>query len=209
MNKYKVTNVVLGIFFLGSLWGFIEASFGDWLYTNTVAPPSIYLTTLAICILASSKEFYKYRWTGTALGAIAMLFKFVNMPFFACHLLAIFLLGFGFDLAYELISRFYRGTFRLPIIGLIGTYCGRALFATIITYLVRYSYWTEAGISKVIDYIFITGTVSAILGSIAVPIGNRLANRILIFSRLKLRPQISTATVFTASAGIWILQIAL
>ena len=146
---------------------------------------------------------------GTAIGSIAMLFKLVNVPFFACHLLAIFLLGFGFDLICELESRFYNGRFRLTIVGLTGTYTSRALFAVIITYVVRYHYWTENGMFKLIDYIFLSGTVSAILGSIAFPASSLFANRILSFSQLKVRPKFTTTTILTAGLGMWILQIVL
>ena len=177
MNKRETIAAVLGIIFFGSLWGFVEATFGDWLYATNNAYPSLYLTTIAIAILASAKVFYPYRWTGTLIGTVALCFKLINVPFFACHLLAIFLLGFGFDVAYALVSRVYSGTFRLPLIGLFGTYTGRALFAVFITYIVRYSYWTEPGLPKVIDYIFISGTVSALLGTIVVPIGWYLARR--------------------------------
>jgi len=209
MYKRKTIDIALGIIFFGTLWGFFEVSLGGWLYSQDIAYPSIYLTAIAAFILAASKIIYPQMWTGTAIGSLAMLFKLANEPFFACHLLAIFLFGAGFDLSYALISRLYHGRFRLPVIGLIGTYAGRALFAVIITYVVRYHFWTDAGVSKVIDYIFITGTVSALIGSIAVPAGSSLAHSMQEFACLKLRPNLSTSMVLTASAGIWILQAAL
>ncbi len=133
-------DTVLVILFLGSLWGFVEASFGDWLYSHDIANSSLYLTTIAIAILALSKSLYQYRWTGTALSAIALCFKSFNIPFFGCHLHAIFLPGFGFDVANGLVTRLYYGKFRLPLVGLIGAYAGRVLFAVIITNVVRYPF---------------------------------------------------------------------
>ena len=160
MGGKKTFNIILGFLFFGTLWGIFEASFGDWLYSRGISHASIYLTVIALFILASSKVFLHYKWTGTVVGLIAMLFKLINIPFFACHLLAIFLLGSGFDIAWALVSKYQSGKFRLPVIGLVGTYTGHALFALIITYIVRYQYWTAVGLPKVIDYIFVSGSVS-------------------------------------------------
>jgi len=146
MFRSKIFKCFLGFLFFGSVWGFSEATFGDWLYSQEILHASIYLATIAFIIIASSKVFLSYRWTGTMLGLIAMLFKLVNVPFFACHLLAIFLLGAGFDIACELVTRLYAGRFSLPVIGIVGNYIGHALFAVIITYVVQYYYWTEVGL---------------------------------------------------------------
>ena len=206
MGKMKTLNVVLGLLFFGSLWGIFEASFGDWLYSNGITHPSIYLTTIALVILASSKVFLPYKWTGSLIGLIATLFKLVNIPFFACHLLAIFLFGVGFDIAYGLISRIYSGKFRMPVIGLVGTYTGRALFAVIITYVVQYKYWTAVGLPRVIDYIFISGSIATLFGIIAVPVGDYIGKRVRKLSWPELHPQYSTMAVLMSILCIWIIQ---
>jgi len=206
MGGKKTLNIILGFLFFGSLWGLFEASFGDWLYSRGIPHASIYLTVLAIFILASSKVFLPYKWTGTLVGLIAMLFKLINVPFFACHLLAIFLLGSGFDIAWALVSNYHSGKFRLPVIGLFGTFTCRALFALIITYIVQYHYWTEVGLPGVIDYIFISGSIAALIGMIAVPAGFYSGRSIREFSWTKLHPRFSTATVLVAIIGIWIIQ---
>jgi len=206
MIKEKTFNFIAGILFFGSLWGLSEASFGGWLYSEGIPHASIYLSAVALIILAASKFFFKLRWTGTLIGLVAMFFKLVNVPFFACHLLAILLLGTGFDIACELVTRFYSGKLKLPLIGLTGTYIGRSLFALSITYIFRYHYWTEVGLPKVIDYIFISGTAAALIGIIAVPAGNRLGKRISTLSWQKLHPRLATGAVLTATLGIWIIQ---
>ena len=206
MFRSKTFKCFLGFLFFGSIWGFSEATFGDWLYSQEIPHASIYLATIAFIIIASSKVFLSYRWTGTLIGLIAMLFKLVNVPFFACHLLAIFLLGAGFDIACELVNRFYRERFSLPIIGMVGNYIGRVLFAVIITYVVQYYYWTEVGLPKVIDYIFISGSISALVGAVAVPIGNLLGKNVREFSWPKLHPRFAIVSVLAGTLGIWILQ---
>jgi len=146
MFNNKTGKLVLGILFFGSLWGLSEASFGGWLYSRDIPNSSIYLTAIALIILAAAKVFSSHRWTGSMIGFIAMFFKLVNVPFFACHLLAIFLLGVGFDISFELVRRVYSGKFKLPVIGLAGTYIGRALFALAITYVIRYSATLSVGV---------------------------------------------------------------
>ena len=206
MQKEKIFNYIPGILFFGSLWGLSEASFGGWLYSRGIPHASIYLSAVALIILAASKYFFKLRWTGALTGFVAMFFKLVNVPFFACHLLAILLLGIGFDIACELVTRFYSGKFKLPLIGLAGTYVGRSLFALSITYIFRYHYWTEVGFPKVIDYIFISGSAAAFIGVIAVPFGNHLGKRISKLSWQKLHPRLTTIAVLAATLGIWIIQ---
>jgi len=206
MFNSKAFRCILGFLFFGSVWGFSEVTFGDWLYLQEIPHASVYLTAIAFIIIASSKVFLPYRWTGTMLGLIAMLFKLVNVPFFACHLLAVFLLGAGFDIACELVTRLYAGRFSLPVIGLTGNYIGRALFAVIITYVVQYYYWTEAGLPRVIDYIFISGSISALISAIAVPIGNRLGKNLSELSWTKLHPRFAILSVLFGTLGIWILQ---
>ena len=206
MSDKKTFNIVLGFLFFGSLWGLFEASFGDWLYSRGIPNASIYLTVIALFILASSKVFLQYKWSGTLIGFIAMLFKMINVPFFACHLLAILLLGSGLDISCQLVSKYYKGKFRLPVIGLFGAYIGYALFALTITYVVRYQYWTEVGLPKVIDYIFISGSISAFISMIAVPAGDYIGRSVREFSWTKLYPRFSTGVVLVAILSIWVIQ---
>ena len=209
MDKKKKLQIVLVFLFFGSLWGLVEASFGEWLYARNISHASIYLTALAFLILASSKVFLSYKWSGTVLGLIAMLFKLVNVPLFACHLLAIALLGSGFDLAYGLAYKYLPGKVRLPVAGLFGTYLGQALFAVVITYIVRYEYWMIGEFpnhAKVIDYIFISGSVSAVFGMIAVPLGQYLGKSVQGLTFAKLTPRFSNAAVMTGILCIWVIQ---
>jgi hypothetical protein len=208
MNKNEMTSAVIGILFFGSVWGGVEVSFGGWLYSHSIPFSSIYLTTIAIVILASAKRIYPFLCTGTVMGAVALCFKTVNTPFFACHLLAILLLGVGYDIAHESLTRMYKGRFRLSLTGILGAYTGRILFAVLMMYVIRYRYWTEAGPSKVIDYIAVSGTVSALLGALAAPAGAIFADRLTGLSWPGLHRHLTAAVVLMTTAGIWLVQLA-
>lgn len=206
MDKQEMKFVAIGILFFGSLWGFFEASFGGWLYSNAVPYASIYLTTIAIVILASAKKIYPYLFTGTIVGAIALCFKTVNTPFFACHLLAILLLGAGYDIAHEFVKRTYKGRYPMLLTGIVGTYMGRIMFAVLITYVIRYRFW---GTSRVIDYTALSGTVSALIGGLAAPAGVILTDRLSGLSLPRLHRSFRAAAVLMTTAGIWLVQLVL
>ena len=57
MLNGKTGKLILGILFFGTLWGLSEASFGDWLYSQNIPHASIYLTTIALIILAAAGFF--------------------------------------------------------------------------------------------------------------------------------------------------------
>ena len=206
MTKGTTGILVLGILFFGSLWGLSEASLGDWLYAHDIPNSSILLGAIAFIIIAAARVFLGLRWTGALIGLIAMLFKLVNMPFYSCHLMAIFLLGTGYDIAALLVSRLPVTRFALPLTGFFGMYIGRALFAFTITYIVRYQHWVNAGLPKIISHIFIAGTIAALVGFIAAPIGNRIALRLGSLSWPRLHPRAFTGSVLGATIGIWVFQ---
>ena len=167
----KPWRYVLFVLFFGSLWGLSEAALGGWMYAAQMhgAAPVV-LAGVAFAILTVGRLYIPLPGSSAAIAALAMLFKFLNEPFFACHLLAIFLLGASFDAVYSLA----RGRAK-PLIGLAATYLGFALFALIITYVVRYSYWVDAGSSKVLRYIFVSGTIVAACNAVVVPLSHHLA----------------------------------
>jgi hypothetical protein len=209
MTKRLSFGLLPGLLLFGTIWGFSEATFGEYLYANNIPHASIYLTFIAVVILAAARISSSFALTGTIIGLIAMLFKLVNVPFYGCHLLAIALLGTGFDAAYALMKRFQGTPYRAPLVGITANYIGRALFAVSIMYVVRYEHWTVAGLPKVIDYIFISGTVSAAGAMIAVPIGERLAVVLHAMSMPKLFPRLSSGVALVATACVWALQLAM
>ena len=161
---------LLGILFFSGLWGLSEAVLGGWMYSANIRGSStIVLAVIALAILALARVYVPLVGSSTAIGALAMLYKFFNAPFFACHLLAIFLLGLSFDVVYSLA----RGRYK-PVIGLASTYLGFALFAFTITYVFRYSWWIDEGWPKVLRYVAASGSVAAVCNAVVVPLGDRL-----------------------------------
>ena len=200
-------NLILGVIFFGSLWGLSEVSLGGWLYKHDIFYASIVLNFTTLLILAGARVFLSHKFTGSLTAIVATCFKLVNVPFFACHLWAIIAFGAGFDLSVKFLNQLSSKKFHLPILGLVSTYIGRAIFALTITYLFRYSYWTEPGLPKVINYIFVSGSVAAVLGLFAVPIGNGSGKAVKNLSWPKLHPRVATTLLMVATICIWLVQL--
>ncbi len=140
---------VLGILFFSGLWGLSEAKLGGLLYIAGLQDyAAIPLTALALIILTIARAYLPQLGTATLIAACAMLYKFLNTPFFACHFLGILLTGVCYDLVF--------GVFRIKsraLSAVAAVYMSYALFAVLITYIFRYDYWVLAGLGKVLHHI--------------------------------------------------------
>jgi hypothetical protein len=156
----------------GSLWGLSEVTAGGMLYASDVPHASVFLAAWAVFILAVARGIIHKPGSSTAIGAVATLFKLVNASPFICHLLGIFMLGVAFDAAASLLGRRSRRfTFRNMATGILGAYGGYALFALLITYVIRYDTWVQGGWPKVTQHILAGGSIAALLAAVLVPVG--------------------------------------
>jgi hypothetical protein len=182
---------ILGILFFGSLWGFSEAVLGGFLYSADIPYSSVYLTVIAVSILAVASVYLPSRGVLSAIAAFAMLYKFLNTPFFACHFLGILLLGMCCDLFFNVLKMKNRS-----LSAILAVYVNYSLFALMITYVFRYNHWVEASLSKIANHILIGGTITALVCAVAVPLsykfgewlqsGKPQANLVESFSRMRL-----------------------
>ena len=98
------------------------------------------------------------------VAAFAMLYKFLNLPFFACHLLGIVLLGMCYDLCFSFL-KIKNDSVKAALTAFIT----HVAFAILITYVFRYEYWVTGSMKKIAEYVFISGGLSAVFSAIAVP----------------------------------------
>jgi hypothetical protein len=159
---------IFGILFFSSLWGFSEAALGGLLYHLAIPRASVYLTIIGFSILTIARVYLPGRGTASTIAAFAMLYKFLNIPFFACHLLGILLLGVCYDLFFNVLKLRNQS-----ISAILATYAGYSSFAFMITYVFRYHHWVETGLAKVTDHIVIGGTLAALGCALAVPLSHR------------------------------------
>jgi hypothetical protein len=167
----NLKNWVLLLFF-GSLWGIVELIGGEILYKNNMPHASVWLSAWAFFVLAVARGVLNKPGSSSIIGAFAALFKLANASPFFCHLLGIFFLGLAFDVASTLLMRHERKiSFRSNISGVLSAYGGFALFALVSTHIVRDKYWTSGGLAKVFQHIFVSGSLTAMIAILLVPLG--------------------------------------
>jgi hypothetical protein len=196
---------ILGILFFSSLWGISEAALGGVLYHFAIPRASVYLTIIGFSILTVARVYLPGRGTASAIAALAMLYKFLNSPFFACHILSIFLLGACYDLFFNVLKLKNQS-----ISAALATYAGYSSFALMITYVFRYHHWVEAGLAQVMDHIVIGGTLAALGCAVFVPLSFRLGERLRAKFDMpfRLRLQLASGGVSVVTAGLWAFGIA-
>lgn len=190
---------LLTILFFGSLWGISEVFMGGFLYSSNIHFPSVYLSIIALGILAIAYKLLPRKGIPTLIASISAIYRVVNAGPFFCHLLAIFLLGFGFDIIVYLLKEKKLDW----IHGALSSWLGFALFGFTITYIFRYHYWIAYGLPKVLRYIGLEGSLTALGSTITVMLGYRAGENL---TRLfKSKPKL----VYTGTIGLvllfWIL----
>lgn len=190
------------LFLFGSIWGINEVFLGEILYRNDVQSSSVILTALALFLLAISRGMINRPGSSALIGIFAALFRLANTAPSYCHLLGIFLLGATFDVFCSLlIKNEERAPLRWGAAGMLSAFGNNALFALLITYVFRYEYWIAGGSSKVLNHIFISGSITAVISALLVPLGFFAGkNGGLLFER---RPRWSYAGTILGSIALW------
>lgn len=196
---------ILGILFFSGLWGISEAVLGDALYRADVPYASVPLTVIGFVVMSFATVYFPQKGTATVIAACAMLYKFLNAPFFACHLLGIFLTGVCYDLFFSVFAVRNRS-----LSAAAATYLSYASFALMITYAFRYDYWVQAGLAGVLRHIGISGSIAALGCAVLVPLSFRLAEQLKAHfaTPFRLRLQLAPGSVSAVTIGLWVFSIA-
>jgi len=163
-------NNILFILFLGTLWGASEAILGGALYQLGVPRASILLAIIAFAVLTLAREYRPQVGMATLLAIVAVVYKALGMlaarnhPIFLCHCWGVLTLGVSYD-----VMRLVWKDRHDRLFAITASYLGYGLFAVTMTYIFRYSYWYQVGVSKVLDHILIAGTITAAGSAIVVP----------------------------------------
>lgn len=191
---------VLGILFFGTIWGLSEAGLGGWLYAAKVPQASVYLALVAFAVLTVARAYFPQVGTATAIASCAMLYKVLNAQFFACHLLGVVLLGLSYDVVFNGLKFKNRS-----LSAVTSTYLGFALFAVMITYVVRYPHWADVGWPKVLWYVGVSGSLAAAGNAVLVPLVAHLSERFeQKSSPFAFTSKLATGGVLLVTAALWI-----
>jgi len=196
---------ILGILFFGGLWGISEAVLGNVLYSAKVPHASVPLTVIGFVVMTIAFVYFPQKGTVTLIAACAMLYKFLNVPFFACHLLGILLTGLCYDLFLNVLKLKSRS-----ISAALAVYLSYASFALMITYIFRYEHWVQSGFIGVLRHVGISGSITALTCVILVPVSFRLGEQLKsqFIMPFNLSPRLLPGSVLAATIGLWIFGIA-
>ena len=191
---------VFGILFFGGLWGISEAVLGDALYSANVPYASVPLTVIAFVVMTIAHVYFPQKGIATLIAACAMLYKFLNVPFFACHLLGIVLTGLCYDLFFSVLEAKSR-----PLSAVAAVYLSYALFALMITYVFRYEHWVQAGFAEVLRHVGISGSMAALGCAILALASFRLGEKTKAYlaAPFKLRLDLAPGGVLAVTVGLW------
>jgi len=195
---------ILAILFFSGLWGMSEAVLGGALYRADVPYASVPLTVIGFIILTFAGVYFPQKGTATLIAACAMLYKFLNAPFFLCHLLGILLMGMCYDLFFNVFKINNRS-----FSAVAATYLGYTLFALLITYVFRYEHWTQAGFAEVLRHVGIDGSMAALGCAVFVPLSLRLGEQFKAKFATPFRLQLGLAppSISALTIGVWVLGV--
>jgi len=188
----------------GSLWGIMEVVGGEAFFKNNVPRSSVWLSAWAFFILGVARGVFDKPGSSSLIGATAALFKLVNAPPYFCHLLGIFFIGMVFDITATLwLKNEKKYSWRTTLAGIVSAYGGYALFAVFITYVFRYGPWVEGGTPRVLNHIFVGGSLAALAAIVLIPLGLRVGTSRGVASGRN--PRWATAGAVVALIVLWTL----
>ena len=196
---------ILGVLFFSGLWGISEAVLGGALYRIDMPYASVPLTIIGFVVMTFAKVYFPQKGTATLIAFCAMLYKFLNAPFFACHLLGILLTGICYDLFFSVLTVKNRS-----LSAAAATYLSYALFALMITDVFRYDYWVQGGFGKVLQHVVVGGSMAALGCAVLVPVSFQLAQKVKTSFAMpfKLRLRLAVGGVSLVAIGLWAFSIA-
>jgi hypothetical protein len=202
--KKGLEKFILPVLFFSALWGLSEAAFGSYLYSSSVSYASVYLTIIAFGILTIARFYLPQFGAATTIAALAMLYKFFNSPFYGCHLLGILMTGISYDVFFGLFKIRSRS-----LAAAAAVYVSYLSFALMITYVFRYGYWTQAGLSKVFSHVVVHGSIAALGCALVVPLSFRLGKwlKSIYTTPFELRFRLVPGGVSLVAVGLWVFGI--
>jgi len=195
---------IFAVLFFGGLWGISEAVLGDAMYSADMPYASVPLTVIGFVVMTIARAYFPQKGTATCIAICAMLYKFLNVPFFGCHLLGIFMTGLWYDLFFSVLKIKSRS-----LSAAAAAYLSYASFALMITYVFRYEHWVQTGFAEVLRHIGISGSMAALGCAVLVPASIRFAEQLKAnyVRPFNLRLQLVPGGMLAVTIGLWLFGI--
>lgn len=165
----------------GSIWGMVEALGGGFLYARGIGGASILLSTAGLAVLALARFLTPVAGTSLAVVGVALVYRWLNVGYFPCHLGGIFCFGAVFEILASGLgsARLRRRAYQMLLGGGTGV-LAFAVFAGVMTWGVKDAFW--AGHMDKVARHLMSGLVVGLAGAGLTPLlavaGRRLDPRL-------------------------------
>jgi hypothetical protein len=193
--------IVFGWLFFSALWGISEVVLGGSLFGYEIPYASIPLTVIGFLVLSLARIFLPYFGMAAMIAVGAMLFKFLNAPLYKCHYLGILVMGISFDVFFSLFKIKQRW-----LSAIAAAYFNNLAFAVLMIYIIHYQPWIQNSVEKLVNHVLISGTATALLSAILVPLCFRQAEilRLKNPTPFQWRPSLVPRIISLASTLFWV-----
>jgi hypothetical protein len=164
---------IMGILFLGSLWGLLEATMGNILHWVGLHPGTgLIMTSIGLGFIHTARSTYKKRGIGIIMAVLAASIKaldfFVPGSNVIRPIIAILAIGVVYE-AVALVTEKVKVT--APVLasrGFAQGYLSIAAFAYFTAYVIRFEYWYDKGFFGILSYLGAEGWKFALGGMFSV-----------------------------------------
>ena len=179
--KKKGITIIMGIIFLGAIWGILEASMGNVLHWIGLHPfTGAIMTSIGLGLLSFGRTLYRKRGSGIIMGIVAAAIKAIDFLIPGSNVLrpiiAILLVSLAFE-AIVIVTEKLKETNLLQLAkGLVAGYISIASFAYFTAYILHFKYWLSMGFVGILKYIITDGWMFGLGGAALMWAGHHLVN---------------------------------
>lgn len=149
---------------VGSLWGMAEVLMDATLAWSGTAARAIVLPSFAVLLVGVLNAVESRPGAILGAGIVAAFFKFLNVPFFGCQIFAVVLLALLVEVTVSVLAPRVRASeSTLPLLVGMATWFFFLIFGITTTYVVRYHWWAQGGLPKVMRYVLAQGGLAAMM----------------------------------------------
>jgi len=184
----KIWEKILLVLIVGSIWGIVEVFAGDLLPAWGVGRTSVFLFAFAFFILMVARPILRVPGLLLIIGVVAAFYKTLSVNFYPCMVAGIMTNAAAVELLYLFLRKERLGNWKWRMIAAPATaYVAFSMFALFAVLVIREPRWMERGLTGILNYTFVTGSLAAVLSLILVfpayAIGMRLETRFAERSR--------------------------
>ncbi len=180
----KNKEIVAAVVVAGAIWGFSEIYVGDLFYRFHIPMRAAFLTALGMTILVVARLPCDHFGTSTGAAVLAGVIRCLVPKAYICHLVAITLIGFVFDLTWTAIKAGeQRSLKKIWLSSAIASCLGSFGFVLLSIYFFKFGKWVSGGLSGGVWWTLRTGGLSAVLLFGLVPVARLIGARIALIAK--------------------------